>query len=168
MGKALIGTFVSSIYFSIIFTMKKQFTFISLLFLLVSTSLFAQEKAIFQKNGIAINGHDAVAYFTDNKAVEGSESFVFEWMGAKWLFSTSDHLEAFKANPEKYAPQFGGYCAYGVSENHKSPTDPNAWTIVDQKLYLNYSKKVKELWSKDVPTRIQKANEYWPTLNKSN
>ncbi|MCA0230438.1 MAG: YHS domain protein [Bacteroidetes bacterium] len=148
--------------------MKKQFTFIALLFLLVSTSLFAQEKAIFQKNGIAINGHDAVAYFTDNKAVEGSESFVFEWMGAKWLFSTSDHLEAFKANPEKYAPQFGGYCAYGVSENHKSPTDPNAWTIVDQKLYLNYSKKVKELWSKDIPNRIQKANEYWPTLNKPN
>jgi len=168
MGKALIGTFVSSIYFSIIFTMKKQFTFIALLFLLVSTSLFAQEKAIFQKNGIAINGHDAVAYFTDNKAVAGSESFVFEWMGAKWLFSTSDHLEAFKANPEKYAPQFGGYCAYGVSENHKSPTDPNAWTIVDQKLYLNYSKKVKELWSKDIPNRIQKANEYWPTLNKPN
>ncbi|MBB3839687.1 YHS domain-containing protein [Runella defluvii] len=148
--------------------MKNRIAQFTLLFFLFSAVSFAQEKAIFQKNGIAINGHDAVAYFTDSKAVEGSESFVFEWMGAKWLFSSSEHLEAFKANPEKYAPQFGGYCAYGVSENHKSPTDPNAWTIVDQKLYLNYSKKVKELWSKDVPTRIQKANEYWPTLNKSN
>ena len=69
-----------------------------------------------------------------------------------------------KANPEKFAPQFGGYCAYGLSENHKSPTEPEAFTIVDDKLYLNYNLKVKELWKKDIPGRIKKANDFWPAL----
>lgn len=148
--------------------MKNRIAQFALLFVLFSAVSFAQDKGIFQKNGIAINGYDPVAYFTESKPIEGQEAYSWTWNDAKWLFSSSANLEAFKANPEKYVPQFGGYCAYGVSENHKSPTDPNAWTIVDQKLYLNYSKKVKELWSKDVPTRIQKANEYWPTLNKPN
>ncbi|WP_082892937.1 MULTISPECIES: YHS domain-containing (seleno)protein [Emticicia] len=148
--------------------MKNKFSAIIFFFLLVSSGVFAQEKAIFVKNGIAINGYDAVAYFTESKAVEGKNDFSFEWNEAKWLFSSQANLDVFKTNPTKYAPQYGGFCAYGVSENHKSPTDPNAWTIVDDKLYLNYSKKVKELWSKDIPSRIQKANELWPSLNKSN
>lgn len=148
--------------------MKNKFSAIIFFFLLISSGVFAQEKAIFIKNGIAINGYDAVAYFTESKPVEGKNDFSFDWNEAKWLFSSQANLDVFKANPTKYAPQYGGFCAYGVSENHKSPTDPNAWTIVDDKLYLNYSKKVKELWSKDIPTRIQKANELWPSLNKSN
>lgn len=136
--------------------------------MIFSKCVFAQEKAIFVKNGIAISGYDAVAYFAESKPVEGKTDFSFDWKDAKWLFSSQANLDVFKANPTKYAPQYGGFCAYGVSENHKSPTDPNAWTIVDDKLYLNYSKKVKELWSKDIPSRIQKANELWPSLNKSN
>ena len=67
-------------------------------------------------------------------------------------------------NPEKYAPQYGGYCAYGMSEGHKAPTDPNAWTIVDEKLYLNYSLEVKENWKKDQQQRIVKANKNWPQI----
>ncbi|AFK04686.1 YHS domain-containing protein [Emticicia oligotrophica DSM 17448] len=148
--------------------MKNKFSAMVFFFILISSGVFAQEKAIFVKNGIAINGYDAVAYFTESKAVEGKNDFSFEWNEAKWLFSSQANLDVFKTNPTKYAPQYGGFCAYGVSENHKSPTDPNAWTIVDDKLYLNYSKKVKELWSKDIPSRIQKANELWPSLNKSN
>ncbi|MCU0325470.1 MAG: YHS domain-containing protein [Spirosomaceae bacterium] len=148
--------------------MKNKLSSIITLFLLVSGSLMAQDKAVYQKNGFALNGIDPVAYFTESKPVEGKENFSFDWNNAKWLFSSQANLDLFKANPAKYAPQFGGYCAYGVSENHKSPTDPNAWTIVEDKLYLNYSKKVKELWSKDIPTRIQRANELWPSLNKSN
>lgn len=148
--------------------MKNKFSAIIILLMIFSKCVFAQEKAIFIKNGIAINGYDAVAYFTESKPVEGKNDFSFDWNEAKWLFSSQVNLDAFKANPTKYAPQYGGFCAYGVSENHKSPTDPNAWTIVDDKLYLNYSKKVKELWSKDMPNRIQKANEFWPSLNKSN
>ncbi len=148
--------------------MKNKFFQITILLLLLTVSVFAQEKAIYEKNGNAINGYDPVAYFTENQAVEGKETFNFVWNETKWLFSSQANLDAFKANPTKYAPQFGGFCAFGVSENHKSPTDPNAWTIVDDKLYLNYSKKVKELWSKDIPTRIKKANDYWLMLNKSN
>lgn len=148
--------------------MKNKPVLLFFLLLLATGSLFAQEKAIYEKNGIAIGGYDPVAYFTDNKPVEGKETFSFVWNDTKWLFSTQANLDAFKANPSMYAPQFGGFCAYGVSENHKSPTDPNAWTIVDNKLYLNYSKKVKELWSKDIPARIKKANDYWPLLNKTN
>lgn len=148
--------------------MKNKFSAIIILLMIFSKCVFAQEKSIFVKNGLALNGIDPVAYFTESKPVEGKKSFSFDWNDAKWLFSSQANLDLFKANPVKYAPQYGGYCAFGVSENHKSPTDPNAWTIVEDKLYLNYSKKVKELWSKDIPTRIQKANELWPSLNKSN
>jgi YHS domain-containing protein len=147
--------------------MKNKLVQIVILLLLFTGSVFAQQKAVYEKNGVAINGYDPVAYFTESNAVEGKEAFSYVWNDTKWLFSSQGNLDTFKANPAKYAPQFGGFCAFGVSENHKSPTDPNAWTIVDDKLYLNYNKKVKELWSKDIPTRIKKANELWPMLNQS-
>jgi YHS domain-containing protein len=147
--------------------MKTKPALIVILFLLFTGSVFAQEKAVYEKNGVAINGYDPVAYFKESNAVEGKEAFSYVWNETKWLFSSQENLDAFKANPAKFAPQFGGFCAFGVSENHKSPTDPNAWTIVDDKLYLNYNKKVKELWSKDIPTRIKKATDNWPLLNKS-
>ncbi|MFD2523381.1 YHS domain-containing (seleno)protein [Emticicia soli] len=148
--------------------MKNKLVQIVILSLFFTGSIFAQEKAFYEKNGVAINGYDPVAYFTESKAIEGKEAFSFVWNETKWLFSSQQNLDAFKANPAKYAPQYGGFCAFGVSEKHKSPTDPDAWTIVDDKLYLNYSKKVKELWSKDIPNRIQKANDNWPLLNKPN
>jgi hypothetical protein len=74
--------------------------------------------------------------------------------------------QLFVSDPEKFAPQYGGYCAYGASEKHLSPTDPQAWTIVEGKLYLNYSPKVKSMWVKDSLNRIVQANHYWPALNK--
>lgn len=148
--------------------MKNKFVQIVILLLFFTGSIFAQEKTFYEKNGVAINGYDAVAYFTKNTAIEGKEAFSFVWSETKWLFSSQETLDAFKANPTKYAPQYGGFCAFGVSEKHKSPTDPDAWTIIDDKLYLNYSKKVKELWSKDIPNRIKKANDNWPSLNKPN
>jgi len=120
----------------------------------------------YQEKGIAIKGYDPVAYFTEKKAMAGDMSIIFEWAGIQWRFISKENMELFKKNPEKYAPQYGGYCAYGVSENHKSPTDPNAWTIVGDKLYLNYNSKVKELWSKDIPGRIQKADTSWKILEK--
>lgn len=147
--------------------MKSKISQFVILFVFVSGSIFAQEKTIYQKNGVAINGYDPVAYFTDNMPVKGKETFSFDWNGAKWQFSSDTNLNLFKANPEKYAPQYGGFCAYGVSENHKSPTDPSAWTIVDEKLYLNYNPKVKELWTKDIPSRIKKANDYWVLIKNS-
>lgn len=147
--------------------MKSKINQFVILFVFVSGSIFAQEKTIYQKNGVAINGYDPVAYFTDNMPVKGKEILSFDWKDVKWQFSSDTNLALFKANPEKYAPQYGGFCAYGVSENHKSPTDPSAWTIVDEKLYLNYSPKVKELWTKDIPSRIKKANDNWVLIKNS-
>lgn len=116
----------------------------------------------------AIRGFDPVAYFTEQKAVKGSTEFSYVWNGVTWYFTSDSNKKSFVENPEKYAPQFGGYCAYGVSEDHKSPTDPLAFTIVNNKLYLNYSNKVKELWMKQQPQRIEKANELWPALSIAN
>ncbi|OYU68231.1 MAG: YHS domain protein [Cytophagaceae bacterium BCCC1] len=135
--------------------------------LIISLNTFAQSISFTNTDGKAIKGYDPVAYFTEQKAIEGKTELVYEWNGSKWLFSSQANLDAFKVDPEKFAPQYGGFCAYGTSENHLSPTDPNAWTVVDGKLYLNYNKKVKELWSKDIPSRIKKADEYWNTLKNS-
>ncbi len=140
--------------------------YISLLFvsLVITICSFAQSSAYSSSNGIAIKGYDPVAYFTQQAAVEGNDLFTHEWSGSKWKFSSQANLDLFKAKPEQYAPQFGGYCAYGCSEKHKSPTDPKAFTIVNDKLYLNYNLKVKEMWIKDTATRIPAAIAYWKTL----
>ncbi len=139
---------------------------ISLVLLIVSVSVFSQVTKYYNNNGIAIKGYDPVAYFLVQKPVEGSDTYTLDWSGSKWKFISQTNLDSFKLAPLKYAPQFGGYCAYGVSENHTSPTDPRAWTIVNDKLYLNYSLKVKEYWLKDTVSRIKTANENWPLLNK--
>jgi YHS domain-containing protein len=120
----------------------------------------------FVADGAAIRGYDPVAYFISGKAVKGSPEFSHTWSQATWLFSSRENLEAFRARPEKYAPQFGGFCAYGASEQHKAPTDPQAWTIKDDKLYLNYSLKVKDLWLPDTVVRIPAAEKYWKSIQQ--
>lgn len=134
--------------------------------ILLSAGVYAQDVKYFNTNGNAIKGYDAVAYFLQNKAIKGSDSFSCDWSGSKWLFASKANLDSFKLSPEKYAPQYGGYCAYGCSENHLAPTDPNAFTIVGNKLYLNYNLKVKEIWVKDSTGKIKAADGYWPALNK--
>jgi len=139
--------------------------------LVVFTALSAtaqQAPAYCNEKGIALKGYDVVAYFTDHAAVEGSRKFSYNWEGTEWHFKTQDHLDAFKANPQKYAPRFGGYCAYGASENHKAPTDPHAFTIISDTLYLNYNLKVKEMWVKDTDGYIKKAAKNWETLKDEN
>jgi YHS domain-containing protein len=123
----------------------------------VNTTLFGKT---------AIHGYDPVAYFTDAKPVPGKEDFEFEWMGAKWRFATAEHREAFKTAPEKYAPHYGGYCAYAVSQGHVADIDPNAWSIVDGKLYLNYDADVQKKWKADIPGYIMKADKNWPGVLK--
>jgi YHS domain-containing protein len=139
---------------------------IFLLALLVSAASYAQDVKYYNTKGIAINGYDPVAYFLQNKAVVGTDSYSTNWSGSKWKFISQANLDSFKIAPEKYAPEYGGYCAYGCSENHKAPTDPNAFTIVGNKLYLNYNLKVKEFWLKDTSGKIKAADGYWPSLNK--
>jgi len=142
--------------------MKKLIPLI--LFLVVSDHAFSQNIPYCNTNGIAISGYDPVAYFLDQKATPGLATHTLTWSGSLWRFSTQAHLDSFKMAPERYAPQYGGYCAYGLSENHKSPTDPDAWTIIDNKLYLNYNMKIKGYWSKDIPGRIQAADLNWKEL----
>ena len=117
--------------------------------------------------GVAIKGYDPVAYFTEGKARKGDSKFTHEWNGAKWHFASAAHRDAFVAAPEKYAPQYGGYCAWAVSQNYTANTDPEtAWKIVNGKLYLNYSRDVQKKWEQDVPGHIAKAEVNWPKILK--
>jgi YHS domain-containing protein len=131
---------------------------------LILLNVHAQKSAVFLTNGKAIKGFDAVAFFTELKPVKGQDSLSYSWNGADWLFSTRQHLNLFKAQPEKYAPQYGGYCAYGTSQGHKAPTEVETWSVLDGKLYFNYSSKVKEMWSKDKAGYIKKADDQWPSI----
>lgn len=110
---------------------------------------------------IAIKGFDTVEYFSAAKAVEGNPQFSLVWNGAKWFFANSANLEKFRQNPEQFAPQFGGYCAYAVSKGYTADGDPNAWKIVDGKLYLNYNPKVKEMWEEDQSKAIEDGRKNW-------
>jgi len=113
---------------------------------------------------LAVSGYDPVAYFTDGKPVEGKSDFEFEWQGATWRFANAKNLEAFKADPAAYAPQYGGYCAWAVSQGYTASSDPEAWKIVGKKLYLNYNKKVQSDWEKDPAGNIAKADRNWPAV----
>lgn len=143
--------------------MKKILFFLSTV-LIISVSVSAQKSAVFVTGGIAINGYDAVAYFKESKAVKGISGFSYNWNNATWYFSSKENLANFKTAPEKFAPQYGGYCAYGTSEGHKAPTEADAWTIVNNKLYFNYNKDVKALWLKDTSKLIEKADKNWTDL----
>jgi YHS domain-containing protein len=111
-----------------------------------------------------IKGYDPVAYFTQGKPVKGKKEFMTQWMNAAWMFGSAETQKLFDSNPEQYAPQFGGYCAWAVSQNSTAGIDPAAWKIVDGKLYLNYSKKIQKQWEQNLETLIQDAKHYWPGL----
>lgn len=114
--------------------------------------------------GVAVHGYDVVAYFTENKAVKGSASHQFEWNGAVWRFSSAANRDRFAADPVAYGPQFGGYCAYAVSRNYTADIDPDAFSIVNGKLYLNYSRVVQIRWQLDRDGNIAKGDANWPKL----
>jgi len=114
--------------------------------------------------GTAIRGYDPVAYFTQGAAVEGSDAFEYEWLGGTWQFASAEHRDLFIADPIRYAPQFGGYCASGAIDGDTLAADPQAWSIVDGKLYLLYSKRSLSRWSKDAVGNIAKGDVNWPTI----
>lgn len=114
--------------------------------------------------GNAIEGYDPVAYHVTGAPAEGSSDFEHEWMGATWRFANAGHRDLFAADPEKYAPAYGGYCAYGVALGRKPSIDPEAWDIVDGRLYLNFSKEIQARWHEDVPGYVAKADEIWPGI----
>jgi YHS domain-containing protein len=133
-------------------------------FSLISVFSYATDKPFNDKKGAAISGYDAVAYFTQGKAVKGSKKFSAQYLGKKWRFSSQEHKVLFEASPDKYAPQYGGYCAFAIANDKLAPIDPQAFTVVNNKLYLNYSKSVRKRWAKDIPGYIADGDENWAKL----
>jgi YHS domain-containing protein len=119
---------------------------------------------VFVTEAGAIRGYDAVAYHEEQRALPGSADFVAEWNGATWRFASAENRDRFAADPERFAPQYGGYCAYGTSRGYKVSTDPAAFAIVEGKLYLNYNPAVQATWNQDRPGHIATADSNWTTL----
>lgn len=115
-------------------------------------------------HGVAIGGYDPVAYFTQGRPVMGSAAFAHRWNGAVWRFASAEARDRFAADPEAFAPRFGGYCAWAVSQNYIAPGDPLVWRIVDGRLYLNFNARAKELWEADLAGAIARGNANWPTV----
>jgi YHS domain-containing protein len=115
-------------------------------------------------SSLAVDGYDTVAYFNDGAPAKGSKEFSTEYNGAEWRFVSADNLAAFKADPVAYAPQYGGYCAWAVSQNYTASGNPQNWAIVDGKLYLNYNTEIQERWNKDIPGFIAAAEKNWPSV----
>jgi YHS domain-containing protein len=132
--------------------------------LVLSPAALAQKPEVFSDRSGAIRGHDPVAYFDQKGPVKGSKQFSHPWRGATWHFASAENRDKFAADPERYAPQYGGYCAYAVAQGSTADIDPAAWSIVDGKLYLNYSLRIRERWNKDIPGYIRKGDANWPAV----
>lgn len=117
-------------------------------------------------SGVAIEGYDPVAYFVEGKPREGKKEHSTEWKGATWRFSSAENLAAFQAEPKKYAPKYGGYCAWAVCQGTTAGIDPAAWKIVDGRLYLNYNASIQEKWEKVQPDCIATADKNWVGLSQ--
>ncbi len=113
---------------------------------------------------VAIHGYDPVAYFTAGRPTEGSEAFTFSWRGAVWRFASAQNRDLFAKDPSRYAPQYGGYCAYAVSQNDTADIDPRAWKIVNNKLYLNYDLDIQKKWEANRDAFIVAGDKNWPAL----
>ncbi len=131
---------------------------------LLSRPALAAEPPVYATDGVAINGYDPVAYFTEEKPVEGMPDITVDWEDAMLRFASEENKAMFEADPEKYAPKYGGYCAYAVSKGYIATTDPAAWSIHEGRLYLNYSKSVRALWSVRKAAHIESADANWPSV----
>lgn len=137
------------------------------LFLTSTTSLLLVPLlAVAAESRLAIKGYDPVAYFTQSKPVEGVEAHSLELDGARWRFANAENMELFRSDPDRYAPQYSGYCAFGVAIGKKLEIDPRAWAIVDGKLYLNYSLDTQKQWQAEQSKMIAQADQNWPSLRK--
>lgn len=117
-----------------------------------------------QQGGVAVHGYDPVAYFTAGKPTPGKPQFTAVHEGATYRFASAENLAAFKADPARYAPQYGGWCAYGVAQGVKADGDPNVWKVVDGKLYLNVNPSVGRKWSQDIPGYLRQSEAKWPKI----
>jgi YHS domain-containing protein len=133
---------------------------------LLPTRGFAKTEPVYTGtfSNVAVSGYDPVAYFVSGRPVKGNSSFKVNYKGAEYLLANAENLAKFKANPAAYAPQYGGYCAWAVSQGYTASGDPNVWKIVGGKLYLNYSREVGSRWEKNIPGHIRSANANWPQI----
>ncbi|TMV07892.1 YHS domain protein [Ruegeria sediminis] len=129
---------------------------------LAAPAAHAETPVFYVNHGAAIGGYDTVSYFRSGGPIPGRPEYAVMWKGAVWQFASQDNRELFEANPRAYAPQFGGYCAYAVGRGYLATTDPEAWRIVDGKLYLTHSPDVARLWRQDIPGNIVLAEQNWP------
>jgi YHS domain-containing protein len=161
-----------------IFLFDKSILAWARLILTVSTFLLMQNVAHSQKyqgkyfnnldeKGVIIDGYDPVAFFTDNKPVKGDSKFQYDYQEAVYHFASQEHLDLFKANPEKYKPQFGGWCAYAVSLGRVAPIDVNTFSIVDGRLVIQHNQRAVNGWNKDVQGNLSLADKYWPSVSES-
>lgn len=125
---------------------------------------YAMKPKVFVHDGLAIRGIDPVAYFEAGAPTMGVEAHQSDWNGATWQFASAENKALFDGDPEAYAPKYGGYCAYAVSKGATATTDPEAWTIHEDRLYLNFSTNVREIWSEDIPGNVEKADNNWPSV----
>lgn len=133
-------------------------------FIFASASFAADSDANADVNDVAIHGYDTVSYFTKSEPTKGNAKFTATHKNTVYQFSSAENRDLFRANPSKYAPQFGGYCAMGVALNKKLDVDPTAWRVVDGKLYLNLNKDVQTKWLSDVPGNLKTAYDVWPSI----
>jgi hypothetical protein len=142
----------------------------ALLFALVAGAtapVIAFDKVNESDNGVAIKGYDPVAYFTEGRAVMGKSDFSYKWQDAEWHFASAADRDLFAANPERYAPQYGGYCAYSMAAGKVAGVDPQAFKIVNGKLYLNWSKEIADKFSDDASKNIIIGDENWVKISES-
>ncbi|GAA6208186.1 YHS domain-containing (seleno)protein [Cognatishimia sp. WU-CL00825] len=130
----------------------------------LATPALAAKPEIYAPQGLAIKGYDPVGYFTQSTHVKGLAQHSLNWKGAEWRFASADTMATFQANPAGFAPQYGGYCAFAVAHGATAKTDPDAWTIHEGKLYLNFNISVRTKWRKDIPGFVSRADQNWPTV----
>ena len=135
-----------------------------LAFVAFSAAAHAGEKETFIKGGYGLSGYDAVSYFSDSGPVRGDDAYTHEYDGVPYRFASAENRDAFAADPAKYAPAYGGFCAFGAAMGYKVPVDPQAYRVVDGTLYLNFNKGVQKRWEKDIPGYIRGADHNWPLI----
>ena len=130
----------------------------------MASPAWATKSPVFKTAGVAIKGYDPVAYFTALEPVFGSNSHMLKWRGAIWRFSSAENMAAFEMNPHTFAPQFGGYCAFVMSQGVIADSVPEAWTVYQDKLYLNFSTEARGFWRRNIADYIEAANSFWPDI----
>lgn len=144
---------------------KQSVALLAVLAWSVTVTAYADaEGRIYTEDGVALGGTDPVAYFEMREPVQGSEQHSYQWRGAEWHFASAEHREQFAADPEAYAPEYGGWCAWAAAQGNAASTTPEAWSIVDGKLYLNYSQNIHARWQRDRAEFIESADENWPEI----